>query len=362
MPPEHMALITSQLRPDDYAIACICPLALEMAPLQALLEEIHPAAVWSEKNSYTLGRIGKHNVVLATMPETGNNSAASVIAHLTRDFKAIKFGLLVGIGGGLPSNEDDIRLGDVVVGLPRGTCSGVIQFDRGRVYPGNFFERTGFVNKPPDLLLSTVQNLRSRYALEGSPIPRILANVIGKFPQLRANGYFHPGEDKDILFSPEYTHLTGTTCESCDQQCVVKRHTRPTQDPFIHYGCVGSSNTVIKDGIMRDALKQELNLLCVEMEAAGVIDLPFLVIRGISDYADSHKNKTWQQYAAAVAAAYATDLLSILPPLPPLDTSSSATNNRALRSEHGDERASVNMKADKIFYRSEFNSSGSMYF
>jgi hypothetical protein len=58
----------------------------------------------------------------------------------------------------------------------------------------------------------------------------------------------------------------------------------------------------------------DLGILCVEMEAAGLMDeFPCLVIRGICDYADSHKNKRWQPYAAATAAAYAKELLSIIP-------------------------------------------------
>ncbi|KAJ5195474.1 uncharacterized protein N7498_008912 [Penicillium cinerascens] len=50
------------------------------------------------------------------------------------------------------------------------------------------------------------------------------------------------------------------------------------------------------------------------MEAAGLMnDFPCVVIRGIYDYADSHKNKEWQGYAAAVAAAYAKELLLVVP-------------------------------------------------
>ena len=57
-----------------------------------------------------------------------------------------------------------------------------------------------------------------------------------------------------------------------------------------------------------------MGVLCVEMEAAGLMDdFPCLVIRGICDYADSHKNKRWQPYAAATAAAYAKELLSTIP-------------------------------------------------
>lgn len=76
---------------------------------------------------------------------------------------------------------------------------------------------------------------------------------------------------------------------------------------------MASGNQVMKHGKTRDQLAQELNVLCFEMEAAGLMDgFPCLVIRGICDYSDSHKNKRWQEYAAATAAAYAKELLSVI--------------------------------------------------
>ena len=71
----------------------------------------------------------------------------------------------------------------------------------------------------------------------------------------------------------------------------------------------------MKHGITRDRLAEQEDIICFEMEAAGLMDnFPCLVIRGICDYADSHKNKIWQQYAAAVAAAYAKALLLVIAP------------------------------------------------
>jgi nucleoside phosphorylase len=71
----------------------------------------------------------------------------------------------------------------------------------------------------------------------------------------------------------------------------------------------------MKDGKMRDQLAEQFDILCFEMEAAGLVDsLPTLSIRGICDYADSHKNKSWQRYAAGVAAAYAKEWLTVVPP------------------------------------------------
>jgi hypothetical protein len=59
-----------------------------------------------------------------------------VATQLLSDFPSIMFGLLVGIGGGIPGkDEDDIRMGDVV-GKPTLTFDGVVQDDTGKVKAG----------------------------------------------------------------------------------------------------------------------------------------------------------------------------------------------------------------------------------
>jgi nucleoside phosphorylase len=71
----------------------------------------------------------------------------------------------------------------------------------------------------------------------------------------------------------------------------------------------------MRDASIRDRLAADKDVLCFEMEAAGLMNhFPCLVIRGICDYSDSHKNKEWQGYASMVAAAYAKALLSRIPP------------------------------------------------
>lgn len=87
---------------------------------------------------------------------------------------------------------------------------------------------------------------------------------------------------------------------------------------LVHYGLIASGNQVIKDSKYRDKLNKDLggNVLCVEMEAAGIVNsFPCLVIRGICDYSDSHKNEAWQEHAAVVAAAYAKELLMFVQPI-----------------------------------------------
>ncbi|KIX08700.1 uncharacterized protein Z518_03357 [Rhinocladiella mackenziei CBS 650.93] len=138
--------------------------------------------------------------------------------------------------------------------------------------------------------------------------------MLRRYPDMA--DYDYPGQEHDQLFESDYQHEGGKTCQNCDIQRVRKRRQRLDPRVRVHYGTIGSSNSVIRDAVERDKLKQKYNILCVEMEAAGLMAAaPCLVIRGICDYADSHKNKQWQPFAAAAAASYAKELLLVLPPV-----------------------------------------------
>src|SRR5271155_3987527 len=105
----------------DYTVACICPMGVELAPVKAMPDQPHASLPTKRgQNCYTLGDIVGHNIVIAALSEIGTNSAATVATQLLNDFPSIRFGLLVGIGGGIPDQDNaiDIRLGDVVVSKP----------------------------------------------------------------------------------------------------------------------------------------------------------------------------------------------------------------------------------------------------
>jgi nucleoside phosphorylase len=119
----------STITHNDYTVGWICALQAELAVSQAMLDEEHPDLLQAENdtNTYTLGRMGKHNVVLACLPSgiTGIGAAATAARDLIRSFPRVRFGLMVGVGGGAPSNpsddpRQDIHLGDVIVGNPEG--------------------------------------------------------------------------------------------------------------------------------------------------------------------------------------------------------------------------------------------------
>jgi nucleoside phosphorylase len=131
-----------------------------------MLDEKHDASICDagDPSLYTLGCVSGHKVVIACQPEahTGTNSLAAVAVRMKLTFTSIRFGLMVGIGGGVPSAEADIRLGDVVINRPEKHNSGVVQYDFGKSTPSGFM-RTGFLNGPPEILQNAVANLRANY-------------------------------------------------------------------------------------------------------------------------------------------------------------------------------------------------------
>jgi nucleoside phosphorylase len=303
---------------NDYTVGCVCALSLEMAAAKGMLDEIHEDLQeqhTSDHNSYILGQIHNHNIVIASLPAGvyGTTPAATVAKDMLRTFPSIRFGLMIGIGGAAPSSTHDIRLGDVVVSKPHGTSGGVIQYDRGKTTQEGKFQRTGSLNSPPTILLTALSRLQAEHEGSESKIPLFLTEMIKRYPKMKRE-YAFQDAPHDQLYQATYDHpKTNATCEMCDPQEQVRRERREDTDPQIHYGNIASSNQVLKHGVTRDQLCQELDVLCFEMEAAGLMsDFPCLVIRGICDYSDSHKNKKWQKYAAATAAGFAKELLSVM--------------------------------------------------
>ncbi|KAI3570622.1 hypothetical protein IWW34DRAFT_825064 [Fusarium oxysporum f. sp. albedinis] len=338
--------IISQImaNPQDYTVGWICALTIESVAAQAFLDEEHegPRAVaQNDNNNYALGRIGSHNIVIAVLPdgEYGTAVAAAVARDMLGSFPNIRIGLLVGVGGGAPSPNHDIRLGDIVVSSRDSGKGGVFQYDFGKTIQNQSFQETGFLNQPPTVLRAAVNALKGRYDLKGHRLNNDVDMALKKIKKRKK--YSRPPASSDRLYRADIIHPPNSS-EGCSVVCgddpfhILARAERDEEDdnPAIHYGLVASANQLMKDALVRDKLAAEKSVLCFEMEAAGLMNhFPCLVIRGICDYSDSHKNKEWQGFAAMAAAASNQHVAEIKDWLSPPDSSTNANHARKLRHE-----------------------------
>lgn len=314
--------------PNDYTVGWICAIEPEYLAAQLCLDETHPNLKYhpspNDTNTYTLGKVSNHSVVIACLPDGsyGTSSAANVATNMLRSFPNVRIGLMVGIGGGAPSPGHDIRLGDIVVSSPGEGKGGVFQHDFGKKIQELDFQETGFLNRPPTALLTAVVGLRVEHKRKPGSLEKAIDRVLEKEEEELREELRRPDAGTDTLYRSDFVHPanTKTPCrEICgiDPRNLVPRpeRTKRPRGPMVHYGLIVSGNQLMKDALRRDEFAEKWKVLCFEMEAAGLMnDFPCLVVRGICDYSDSHKNEVWQEYAALAAAVYTKGLLSKISP------------------------------------------------
>ncbi|KAJ5646947.1 hypothetical protein N7490_003319 [Penicillium lividum] len=178
---------------ETFQIGWICALPIEAAAATEMLDEsfgILDVQDPSDLNTYTLGRIGKHHIAIACLPggQYGTTSATTVANNMVRTFsKSLRVGLMVGVGGGVPSAAHDIRLGDVVVSCYEGTSGGVLQYDMGKVGTNGEFHRTGSLNSPPRALLTVTNLMRAAELTDEYYYPGYLLKAISRTARTRKN-------------------------------------------------------------------------------------------------------------------------------------------------------------------------------
>ncbi|OCK73236.1 purine and uridine phosphorylase, partial [Lepidopterella palustris CBS 459.81] len=307
----------------------IAPLALELTAAKGMFDG-DVQEIIASRYRYFGGKMGKHCVVMAVQPRMGTDAASDLAARMRSAFSNIEYFLVVGIGGGVPGYgafgaQSQIVMGDVVVSVPAGKYGGVVRCDFGAWTGDGRLEISGHTNGPPDALLAAVNLLRAKHSMRtGTKIPTYLEEMRRKIHGDEQHKFEDQGARKDRLFQDNYPHCDEWQGNDCEHYCDLGRSQlrqnrgieaiRQIDTPKIHYGTIASSNQLQISAPTRNRYQKELGVICFEMEGAGVIQKhPCLVIRGICDYSDSHKNKTWQAYAAATAAAYAKELLSVIP-------------------------------------------------
>jgi nucleoside phosphorylase len=294
-----------------------------------------------DNNTYTTGRIANHNVVLVVLPGIGNTGVAGAAASIRSSYGSLTLALLVGICGGVPIVDgDEALLGDVII------SKSLIQYDFGRQYTDSFVTKhtiedaLGRANRDIRGLIASLETELGRERLHDKAaqhLKRLQGAAVRK--RRRAN-YRYPGPAEDKLFAPDYPHRHREACAVCASEgaefCETAAHTScidlgcdegrliarerlreklsmgpdEAQCPETFIGRVASGNTVVKSAKHRDHMAARHGVIAFEMEGAGARDeIPCIIVKGICDYADSHKNKRWQDFAAATAASVARAML-----------------------------------------------------
>lgn len=338
------------LRPSNrraFEVATVCALPIEAECVEAVFDqksEIPLGKVQGDPNAYTTGVIGRHHVVLAHMPRMGKVRAATVAANLSISFPNIKFAFVVGICGAVPFRVDtgeEIVLGDIII------SQAICQYDLGKQHPDAWETRGAeetyaLPSAEVESILAKLKTSFARRDMERDIVSHLIA-LQQKLPQAA-----YPGADSDRLYGSSYLHKhrrsasgascsvcensaadrcsdsRGKSCEElgCEREELVGRQRLTKQSPEvgtseeripkIHFGRMGSGDTVMKSGTHRDIIARKEDLIAFEMDGAGVWQqFPnSLVVKGVCDYADSHKNKRWQFHAAATTAACVKSLLN----------------------------------------------------
>lgn len=284
-----------------------------------------------DENTYTLGELGGKPVVLVAPRDMGTTNTRDLARQLAFSFTKIEYTLVVGICGGAPIvhngkdwSDSGIRLGDVVV------STHVIQYDFGKELEHGFVSRKEVESSMPRAPARVANFVNTFVRGKGAAFRRVLQATnasLESYQELEtAAGEFHahPGRDSDRMYSSEIRHKHHTpgecatcdkcvewhdkTCEtatraSCDELGCTPINTYTSEKSKIHFGRYASGNAVIKSAHRRDKLIKEEKVIGFEMEGAGAWEvLPTIVIKGVVDYADSHKSKRWRGYPAARAA------------------------------------------------------------
>ncbi|EHA18080.1 hypothetical protein ASPNIDRAFT_124398, partial [Aspergillus niger ATCC 1015] len=216
-----------------YTVGWVCAIKDEVTASRAFLDEEHeqPPRRPNDNNVYIVGAMGEHKVVIA-FPGAGSYGAdviAHTVAHMVRTFQNIRFGLMVGIGGGAPRHL-------ILRTRSHNNQGGVLQYDKGRWGEDGVFEIRSHLKRPPKDLLAAMNLLKSDH-------DRGMGKMIDYF------------EDINRLYKPSHPHTEGFDCSGCGTEHLETRLDRESDNPAVHYGLIASANAVMRSAVYRDHLR-----------------------------------------------------------------------------------------------------------
>ncbi|KAK4459256.1 nucleoside phosphorylase domain-containing protein [Cladorrhinum samala] len=343
---------------DGFEVAIICAIPFEASAVEFVIDEFWDMdgdaikKAPGDQNQYRTGRIGDYNVVTTLLPEPGNPSAAAAIKQVVSYFPQVRLALVVGTCGAVPTvseSDEEIILGDVII------STSMVEVDYGTDVT-DIFQKSkepvcGALPEAAGDITSLLRSFETR--LNRQRLHDHVSNHLVELQQadqhlcsrtLMPPLYRYRGASKDKLFAPTHIHRhrpdsaqSALTCAcsggfvcagarraSCEKlRCgsgvdqIMRRrlalkkkaekletHTEAElQAPAVHFGAVASGDTNMRSAFHRNRLAHEHDIIAFEMEGAGP-EISCLVIKGVSNYADGHRQaRGWRDWGAATAAA-----------------------------------------------------------
>ncbi|KAF6817824.1 NACHT and ankyrin domain protein [Colletotrichum sojae] len=195
----------------EYTIGWVCALPVKTTAARIFFDEAYdpPRVRGHDNNSYHVGKIDDHKVVIATLPkwEYGLSSATAAVKDMIHTYHNIRVGFMVGIGGGAPTQGRDIQLGDIVVSAPDHGVGGVLQFDYGIATQGKRYEPQGHLDQPPQSVLTAVASLESDYHLDQHDLGLKVEEKLPKISKKIRKIYERPPPGSDVLYKQGYAAM-----------------------------------------------------------------------------------------------------------------------------------------------------------
>jgi nucleoside phosphorylase len=311
---DGMAAKSARSKRPDPTIGLVTAIPEEYVAMRGLIDDPVDRYVADDPARYTMGTMPSadgrppHRVALTTLGATATDAAANGCANLARSFPSISVVIMVGIAAGVPAvshPERHVRLGDIVV------AEGVIDYDHIRVLTDGAELRRGF--PLPSAVLTRCTTILKSDELSGQ---RPWEEWLDISARSGLHSYSRPSDSTDVVYDAGGRKLDHPRRD---------RSGHHKGRPKVHYGLVGSADRALSDVAVRDQLAAQYRILALEMEGAGLgssgflNDLAWFMVRGISDYGDSRRDRVWRRYASLAAAAYVRALLATCLPLARVD-------------------------------------------
>jgi hypothetical protein len=254
--------------------------------------DLTPYTSTSSEIAYTRGKVGPHNVVVASTNHnsTSQRSSRDIAESLLEAFPYIRAGFLVSDNATVP-RDGDAKVGDVVLGIGSEKRAGVVHFDHQETTKRNRLFMTSESRHIPGTIVMALKDFRS---------------PDGYNEWLRCL-------DQHAVLRPSRPAARQAGDERGDH--IHESFSR--RQPRSFTGSIASSEQPLNDPVLMKDIAAGNGVLCFETAAASMRSRPFVVVAGIAHYSGDDQEKLPSHEVCKIVASYICCFIRSIRPIPP---------------------------------------------